>query len=407
MRRRRKERGRRNFNGDLCARRMAKNMDFNKIIERRDTYSIKYDPVSRGKPDDVLPMWVADMDFAAPACVTAALARLAEHGIFGYSEPDAAYFDIVRGWFSRRHNWRVRREWLVTAPGVVTAIYVAIRALTRRGDGVLIQQPVYYPFESAVHDTGRELLVNELIYDTNARRYVIDFDDFEEKARHAKLFVLCSPHNPVGRVWTRDELTRMGEICLRHNVAVIADEIWQDLVFPGGTHHVFAEISPELNVITATAPSKTFNLAGLNHANIFIPNEATRKKFLREYAAIGLSQPNLAGLTACKAAYQHGEPWLAGLIEHLDGNMRVLHDSLRENAPQIRFTPPEATYLAWLDFSAFERSRAEINATLENGAKLWLSDGATFGAGGAGFWRLNAACPREILQDAIARLATV
>ena len=211
--------------------------NFNKIVNRQETYSMKHDPVSRGKPKDVIPMWVADMDFPAPPCVTSAIEEYARHGIFGYSEPDAAYVATIQSWFLQRFNWHVEREWLIVTVGVVNAIYVAVRALTEIGDGVVIQQPVYYPFELSVRQTGRKLLVNQLVYENE--RYVIDFDDFEAKIKQAKMFILCNPHNPVGRVWTREELTRMGEICLKHNVTVVADEIWQDFIYPNHKHLVF------------------------------------------------------------------------------------------------------------------------------------------------------------------------
>ncbi|MCL1878850.1 MAG: pyridoxal phosphate-dependent aminotransferase [Defluviitaleaceae bacterium] len=379
---------------------------FDKIIDRYGTYSIKYDPVSRGRPQDVLPMWVADMDFAAPSCVTDALTECVRHGIFGYSDPDAAYFDVVQGWFFRRFNWSVEREWLVNTPGVVNAMYVAVRALTEAGDGVVIQQPVYYPFESAVRHT-RKLLVNRLVYENE--KYVIDFDDFENKIKQAKLFILCSPHNPVGRVWTRNELMRMGEICLKHGVYIFADEIWQDFVFSGHKHLVFSALAPEFAdiTITATAPSKTFNTAGLQHANIFIPDKTMRNKFKREYAACGLSQASITGLVSCKAAYEHGEEWLDALLVYLSGNMSLIRDFLGERLPKIRPVEPEGTYLAWLNCSALGFSPQELDEIITTKAKLWLSSGTIFGAGGEGFTRINAACPRAVLKDALVRLERV
>jgi cystathionine beta-lyase len=295
--------------------------DFDSVIDRRNTYSIKYDPVSRGRPEDVLPLWVADMDFPAPPCVTEALVSRAGHGIFGYSEPDAPYFSALRGWFGKRFEWDTEREWLTVTQGVVLALYVAVRALTKPGDGIVVQQPVYYPFSSAVRQAGRQLLVNELVY--NGATYGIVFEAFENKIKQAKLFILCNPHNPVGRVWTQDELVRMGEICLRHGVTVVADEIHQDFVFPGRRHLVFAALDgrfPDITV-TCTAPSKTFNLAGLLHANIFIENEALRAQFKQEYKNCGLSQPGIMGLTACEAAYTGGAEWLDELIVYLAGNM--------------------------------------------------------------------------------------
>ena len=378
--------------------------DFDKVIERHNTYSIKYNPVSRGKPEDVLPMWVADMDFPTPPCVQDALVERAKHGIFGYSEPDAAYFFAVRGWFEKRFNWHVEREWLAITPSVVNTIYIAIRALTETGDGVLIQQPVYYPFETAVRQTGRKLLVNKLVYKNG--EHEIDFEDFENKIKQAKLFVLCSPHNPGGRVWTKDELMRMGELCLKYSVIVVSDEIHQDFVYPGHRHLVFAELDPHFAdiTITCTSPSKTFNLAGLMNANNFISNKILRDKFKREYASCGLSQPGVMGLVSCRAAYEGGADWVDELVEYIGGNMRFLHEFLQTHIPKIKFTLPQATYLAWLDCSALGLSASELDSVITNKAKLWLNSGPTFGLGGEGFQRMNVACPRSVVQNALERL---
>ncbi len=379
--------------------------NFDRIIDRRNTYSIKYNPLARGKPADVLPLWVADMDFSIPPCVAEALEERVRHGIFGYSEPDAEYFAAVNGWFEKRFGWHIEKEWLVVTPGVVNAIYVAVRALTNAGDGIVIQQPVYYPFETSVVQTGRKLLVNELVYKDGT--YGIDFEDFENKIKQAKLFILCSPHNPGGRVWTRDELMAMGEICLKHNVLVLSDEIHQDFVYPGHRHLVFAGLDPRFaNIaITCTSPSKTFNLAGLLHANIFTSNKILRDKFKHEYANCGLSQPGVMGLVSCQAAYESGADWVDELVEYLDGNMRFLQEFLTNNIPKIKFTLPEATYLAWLDCSELGLSTAELNNLITHKAKLWLNDGSSFGAGGKGFQRLNAACPRAVLEEAVRRLS--
>jgi cystathionine beta-lyase len=381
--------------------------DFDRVIERRGTYSIKHDPASRGKPDDVLPMWVADMDFAVPSCVTDALVSLARHGIFGYSEPDAAYFSVIRNWFADRFGWEVQREWLAITPGVVNALAIAIRAFTKPGDGVVIQQPVYYPFESSVRQNGRTLLVNELVYSEG--RYTIDFQDFENKIKEAKLFILCSPHNPVGRVWTQDELVRMGELCLRHGVTVIADEIHQDFVFAPSRHLVFATLDPRFAdiTVTCTSPSKSFNLAGLQNANIFIANKIIKNKFMQEYASCGLSQPSPAGLVACKAAYEGGGEWLDELVGYLCGSMSLVGDFVQAHIPRVKLVKPEGTYLAWLDFSQLGLSVQELDTLITHRCKLWLSSGHTFGAGGNNFQRMNIACPRSVLQDALGRLKNV
>jgi cysteine-S-conjugate beta-lyase len=381
--------------------------DFDSVIDRSNTYSIKYEPSWRGKPTDVLPLWVADMDFAAPPCVQEALVRRAKHGIFGYSEPDAAYYDVIRKWFEERFNWTTQRDWLVITPGVVNALYLAVSALTEPRDGIVIQQPVYRPFESCVTQTGRQLLVNELVL--NDGHYSIDFQDFEEKIKRAKLFIICSPHNPVGRVWNRDELTRMGEICLRHGVLVISDEIHEDFVFPGHKHLVFAALNQDFAdiTVTCTAPSKTFNLPGLMNANIFISNKELRDKFKAEYARFGLSQVSVMGMVACKAAYEGGAQWLEQLLDYLACNMLFLKTYLSDHIPKIKLVEPEGTYLAWLDFNELGLPAQELDEAITQKGKLWLSAGHSFGKGGKGFERMNVACPRSVLHDALERLKKI
>jgi len=381
--------------------------DFDSVIDRSNSYSIKYEPTWRGKPADVLPLWVADMDFAAPPCVQEALASRAQHGIFGYSEPDQAYCHVIRNWFEERFNWTTRREWLAITPGVVNALHIAVRALTKPGDGVVIQQPVYHPFESCVMQTGRQLLVNELVY--SERRYSVDFQDFEEKIKRAKMFIMCSPHNPVGRVWSNDELTRMGEICLRHGVLVVADEIHQDFVFSGHKHLVFAALNQDFAdiTVTCTSPSKTFNLAGLLHANNLISNKELRDKFKEEYAKSGLSQPGVMGLVACKAAYEGGAQWLEQLLDYIAGNILFLKTYLSNHIPKIKLVEPEGTYLAWLDCDELGISARELDEAITQKGKLWLNAGYSFGKGGEGFERLNAACPRSVLQNALERLKKI
>jgi cystathionine beta-lyase len=352
-------------------------------------------------------MWVADMDFPAPPCVIDALTERSRHGIFGYSDTKADYFDAVAAWFSTRHRWAVEPEWLVKTPGVVFALNVAIRAYTNAGDAVMIQPPVYYPFSEAVKLNGRRLIENRLVYE--AGRYSIDFDDFEAKIvrNSVKLFILCSPHNPVGRVCSPDELTRLGEICVRHNVIIVADEIHQDFVYQGHTHTVFASLSPEIasRTITCTAPSKTFNLAGLQIANIFISEPNLRNQFVDEYERSGFSQVGTMGIVACRAAYQSGAVWLDELRKYLLGNSQLMRRFLSENLPQVKYAPQEGTYLAWLDFTEFGLSDAELRNIITNRAKLWLDDGTMFGSGGSGFERLNFACPKSVLLSALERLA--
>ncbi|WP_461247617.1 MalY/PatB family protein [Treponema sp. R6D11] len=389
--------------------------NFDRVIDRSNSYSIKYEPTWRGKPADVLPLWVADMDFASPPCVQKAIIRRAKHGIYGYSEPDAEYFNVTRKWFETRYNWSPQRDWLTITPGVVNALYIAVRSLTEQGDNILIQQPVYYPFESSIRKTGRQLLVNELVYSDG--HYSIDFQDFEEKIKQAKMFILCNPHNPVGRVWKTEELTRMGEICLRYGVTVIADEIHQDFVFQarlsdnraGHKHIVFAALNQDFaNItVTCTSPSKTFNLAGLMSANIFISNKELREKFKDEYTRSGLSQPGVMGLISCKAAYENGAEWLEQLIDYLAGNIDFLKTYLSKHIPKIKLVQPEGTYLAWLDFNEFGLSAQKLDEVITQKGKLWLSAGHTFGKGGKGFERINLACPRSVLCNALDRLKSI
>jgi cystathionine beta-lyase len=381
--------------------------DFDIIIDRKNTDSLKYDfAARRGMPEGILPLWVADMDFRTPPCVIDALVDKSRHGIFGYSDTRRDYYEALRGWFSRHFNWSVRPEWLVKTPGVVFAICAAIRAFTGEGDAVLVQEPVYYPFSGSVRANGRKLVVNQLVYSQG--KYAIDFADFEEKIikNKVKLFILCSPHNPVGRVWTRDELVRLGDICFKHGVLVVSDEIHADFTYPGHRHLVFAGLKPEFSemTITCTAPTKTFNLAGLQISNIFIANQDTRRRFKKEIAGSGYSQPNVMGIVACRAAYEGGSEWLMELKKYLSGNLDYLRDFLERKLTRIKLVEPEGTYLAWLDFSAFGLDDNKLEDLIVNRAGLWLDSGTMFGAGGEGFQRINIACPRAILEKALTQL---
>jgi cystathionine beta-lyase len=383
--------------------------NFDEITDRRGTYSIKYDLEGRRKPADAIPLWVADMDIKAPPCVREAISEFSlNQGIFGYSEPDDAYFEVLSNWFTERHSWTPAPEWLVCTPGIVTALYLAIRAYTEPGESVLIQQPVYYPFEGSIRDTGRTVVVNELVIDETTGAYSIDYDDFEAKIRmgSVKLFILCNPHNPVGRVWKREELLRLGEICVRNNVLIIADEIHADLVYPGHKHIVFESLSPEFRdiTITCTAPSKTFNLAGLQMSNLFIPNDALRRKFKHAYDLAGLSQKPILGLVACKAAYKDGGEWYGQLVSYLDETLTFMSE-FADRTPGLKIRKPEGTYLVWLDFRELSLTDAALDDLLINKAKVWINSGHTFGAGGSGFMRLNAAAPRSVVETALKRIA--
>ena len=380
---------------------------FDEVISRKDTRAIKYDYAKkRGVPEDALPMWVADMDFRSPSCVSEAISERASHGIYGYSDVTPEYLLAVHDWYLSRYAYKIDVCNIVTSPGVVFGLYTAVAALTKEGESVLIQRPVYYPFFSSVTDLGRKLVVNPLTYCQG--QYSIDFDDFEKKIieNHVRLFILCSPHNPVGRVWTREELLKMGEICRMHDVYVVSDEIHSDFVFPGYEHTIFASISPDFaqRTITCTAPSKTFNLAGLQIANMLISNERIRTLLIAALKKTGYSQSNVMGLISCEAAYKGGAPWLDALLLYLQDNIQYLKERLKADFPGIRLIEPEGTYLVWLDFSALGLSEARLRERLEYGCRVWLGHGTVFGPEGAGFMRMNAACPRSIIAEALDRM---
>lgn len=381
--------------------------NFDEIIDRRNTDCLKYDfAAERGKPEDVLPLWVADMDFrTAPGIIERAVTDV-KLGIYGYTEGKDDYFEAVAAWYRDYFGWKVEKDWLVKTPGVVFAIANAIRALTDEGDAVMIQQPVYYPFSAVIRDNGRTLVNNELVLRDG--HYEIDFQDFERKVieNKVKLFVLCSPHNPVGRVWTAEELRRAGEICLKYDVKVVSDEIHSDFVYEGRKHHVFTTVNPDLEKISiiCTAPSKTFNLAGLQVSNIFIPNAQIRQAFRQQMLAVGYQEVNMIGLHACQAAYETGREWLEELKVYLRGNLDYVRDYLEKNLPQIKLIEPEGTYLIWLDCRGLGLTEERLEHLIVHEAKLWLDAGTIFGAAGEGFERINMACPRAVLGEALKRL---
>ena len=383
------------------------NYNFDEVIDRKNTNSVKHDFHGRnGMPDDAIPLWVADMDFRTPAPVIEALVKSGEHGIFGYSETREDYFLVLQKWFMDNYDWEIQPSWLVKTPGVVFAIAMAVRTLTDKGDAVMIQRPVYYPFSNVIIDNERTLVNNPLIY--NEGTYSIDFEDFETKiiANDVKLFILCNPHNPVGRVWTKEELIRLGDICLKHGVTVVADEIHADFIYNGYRHQVFANIKPEFAdiTITCTAPSKTFNLAGLQVSNIIISNRELKKAIKNEINNIGHGQINTMGIVACKAAYEHGYEWLQQLKAYLAGNLSFVRNFLAERLPQVKLVEPQGTYLIWLDFKKLGLTEAELEKLIVSDAKLWLDGGTMFGEEGKGFQRINIACPRVILEKAFLQL---
>lgn len=381
--------------------------NFDKLVDRRNTGSLKVDLISReGLPEDTLPLWVADMDFETVPEVKEALKAAADHGIYGYTIQKDTYFEAVHNWFLRRFGWEIKQEWAIQTPGVVFALAAAVRAYTREGESVLIQRPVYHPFSKVVEANGRIVINNPLVYKEGS--YQIDFGDFEEKIirNHVKLFLLCSPHNPVGRVWKEEELRRMGEICFKHGVFVVADEIHCDFIRKGFCHYNFASLGEDFadNCMICTAPSKTFNLAGLQISNVFIPNENRRKLMQEELERVSCQEPGLFGLAACEAAYRYGESWLEELLTYLEGNLEYIQSFLKEKLPKIRLVNPEGTYLLWMDVSSYGYTSEQIADRLRNHARLWVNDGGWFGPEGGGFLRVNMASPRSVIVAAMERL---
>ncbi len=387
-----------------------RNLDFDSVIERKNTRSLKYDfAKAYGMPEGLLPLWVADMDFKTSSYIEDALVERAREGVFGYSEVQTPYFEIVRDWMVRHHDWRPKEDWLVKTPGVVTALAMAVKAYTEPGDAVLIQLPVYYPFSEVITDNGRQVVSNTL-YRGEDNRYHIDFEDFERQIveHKIKLFFLCSPHNPVGRVWTAEELIRLGDICLAHGVIVVSDEIHHDFIFQG-SHSVFAGLKKEYEEISiiCTSPSKTFNLATMVMSNIFIPNRDLRKRFRKQLDAAGISQLGVMGLVACETAYSKGEEWYQAMLSYVRGNIEFVRDYVAQNLPGVTMTEHEGTYLVWLDFSGTGLSVEALDNLIIHKAKLWLDSGKIFGECGSGFQRINVACPRSVLKEAMDRIRTV
>ena len=387
-----------------------RHLDFDTVIDRKGTRSLKYDfAVRRGKPKDVLPLWVADMDFQTSSYITDALEDMVKHGVFGYSESEEHYFGAVQNCMERHYNWHVKESWMTKTPGIVFALAMAVKAYTQENDAVLIQPPVYYPFKEVVEDNHRRLVNNTLVLGGDGT-YTIDYEDFEKKIieENVKLFILCNPHNPVGRVWTKEELERLGDICLKHGVFVVSDEIHADFVFER-KHTVFSEVKEAYRDISmiCTSPSKTFNIAGLQISNIFISNPEKATAFRRQVAAAGYSQVGLPGLVACEAAYLHGDEWLEGVLAYIKANAEFTRAYLQEHLSRVKMTKLEGTYLVWLDFRDYGLTDKELDEKILNQAGLWLDSGAVFGKCGEGFQRINIACPRKTLQQALDRLIDV
>lgn len=375
--------------------------DFDKTIDRRATNSYKWDSV----PEGVLPMWVADMDFRTAPAIIDALQKRVAHGIFGYTRVPDAYYDAVTSWFSRRHGWDIDREWIIYTSGVVPAVSAVIKALTVLGDKVIVQTPVYNCFFSSIRNNGCEIVSNPLR--RTADTYEMDFDALERCAAdpRAKVMLLCNPHNPAGRVWTPDELTRLGNICLRNGVTVVADEIHCELVYQGFKYTPFASLSDAFlhRSVTCVSPSKAFNIAGLQIANIVAFDNDLRSRIDKAININEVCDVNPFGVAATIAAYNEGEEWLNQLVDYLHGNYEVMAEFCRRELPEFPITRLEGTYLVWMDCSSLGMSSDALERALLDDARLWLNAGTMYGAEGEGYMRWNIACPRSVMLDGLNR----
>lgn len=382
------------------------NYNFDEVVDRSNNYAAKLEEMElKFGRDDLIPMWIADMDFKSPEVIIKAIRERVEQGIYGYTYRPSSYFAAVSQWLKKRHGWDAKSEWMIHSPGVVPTISIFIKEFTEPGDKIIIQPPVYYPFFEVVKNNGRELVLNNLKLVDG--KYVMDYEDLEEKAKvGAKVLILCSPHNPAGRVWTREELTKLGEICLKYNIKVIADEIHSDLVFWDNKHIHFASINEEFckNSITCIAPSKTFNLAGLQASVAILPNKEDRTKFDTALGILDIKRNNCFNLVATEAAYRHGEEWLEQLLKYLEGNIEFVNKYCAENIPKLKPNRPEATYLVWIDCRELGMDKEELSNFMINDMKVALDEGYWFGKPGEGYLRINVACPRITLQKALDRI---
>jgi cystathionine beta-lyase len=378
--------------------------DFDRVIPREGTSALKYDGrTAYFGTSDVQPLWVADMDFAAPEAVTHALIARATHPIYGYTLPPESVYDALIGWMKKRHAWVIEREWIVLVPGVVPSLNAVAMALTEPDEGVIVQPPVYFPFFSAATKTGRRLVQNPLKLDNG--RYSIDFEHLEQCAQEARLLLLCSPHNPVGRVWQREELTQVLDIARRHDLTILADEIHADLIYPEYRHHALATLTDDTaNIVTAVAPSKTFNIPGLGLSALIIPDSARRSRINQVLDMVHMTAGNPFSLTAFEAAYREGAPWLESLMAYLQKTRKEVGNYIEKELPKIRLIPAEGTYLLWLDCRELGMRDDELKRFMIHEAGLGLSPGIAFGMGGSGFMRMNIGAPRSLVMEALEKL---
>lgn len=380
--------------------------DFQQVIPRKNTNSMKWDKLIEGyKRDDLLPMWVADMDFLVSHHITEAISKKLKNPVFGYTFCSDDYYNAVVNWMKKRHNWDIKREWIIFTPGVVPALSYAIRAYSEIGDNVVIQTPVYHLFKQTIINNQRNVITNPLKYENGT--YIMDFEDLEKKIdSKTKLLILCSPHNPVGRVWTVEELLKLSEICLKNNIKIISDEIHFDLIYKDYKHTVLSTISNEIkeNSIICTAPSKTFNLAGMQVSNIIIPNKEMRDKYNRQLEIDHIGKPNSFGEAALIAAYNDSEQWLDSLIAYIEQTKDYFIDYIEKHIPQLKVVNPEGTYLLWVDCSELGMNSQELKDFFINECKLALNHGQMFGEEGDSFQRFNIACSRTLVQEALDRM---
>lgn len=384
--------------------------NFDKVIDRTKSNCIKYSFLAEhGMSPDTLPLWVADMDFETAPEIRTALEKAATHGIYGYTGLKDFYYQAVIHWFESRFGWKIEKKWILTTPGVVFALAAAVRAYTEEGDAVLIQRPVYYPFTNVIEKNKRKVVNSPLILKNG--HYEMDFEDMERKIteHQVRLYLMCSPHNPVSRVWTREELLRAAEICKKHDVLMVVDEIHCDFVYSGHVHTSFGTLGEEYasRAIICTAPSKTFNLAGLQLSNIIISDQRLRRAFIAELNRCSIFDGGLFGITGCRAAYESGGPWLDALLKYLEGNVAFVREYLRKYIPKVRLIEPEGTYLLWLDFSSCGLDDAQLKSRMRKDARIWLDEGTMFGEEGSGFMRLNIASPRSVIEEAMERMRAV
>ncbi len=374
--------------------------NFDEIVDRRNTNCIKWDT----QKDGILPMWIADMDFKSPDEVVDALVERAREGVFGYNFRADGFYHSIINWVKKKFHWEIKKEWIVFTPGVVTGFNIGIRALSSENDGVLIQPPVYPPFKGTVDTIKRTLRKNPLVIKDG--RYVMDYEDLAEKLKESKVFLFCSPHNPVGRVWSKDELEKVTNLCVENDVYIISDEIHCDLAYKGNRHTMIASLSEEVanRTITLIAPSKTFNIAGLFTSIAIIPNEDIRNKVNAQIASFGIDHTSIFGAVGFEAAYTYGEIWLDELLEYIEGNADYVVDYIEEHIPEVKIIKPEGTFLLWLDFRKLGLSQIELNEFMKEKGKVFMNDGATFGEEGQGFLRMNIGTSRANVEEAIKRI---